>query len=252
MKKGPPPEEKGETAPLWIISFADMISLLMAFFIMLLTMASGKSGKLCAEGYKFDRTLFGFKQTIASYGLPGLLGNPDDGLDFSHPKTTYNVADGESNSPTRLLDAEKERIQRIFNELDKMSKTMPSQMQGRRPQFSISPIIFDPKQVVLNASAKQYLNKFIADLQGASSISGLTVYVVGLAPYEKNEKQQWILAAQRAKAVAEHIKAAVPADAKVSVFSWGCGKSSDFADIGNIATKQAYILIGTLQPDSHP
>jgi hypothetical protein len=33
-------EESGESAPLWIISFADMISLLMAFFVMLSTFSS--------------------------------------------------------------------------------------------------------------------------------------------------------------------------------------------------------------------
>jgi hypothetical protein len=36
-KQKPPEEESGEGAPLWIISFADMMSLLMAFFVMLST-----------------------------------------------------------------------------------------------------------------------------------------------------------------------------------------------------------------------
>jgi flagellar motor protein MotB len=35
----PPEEDCGESAPIWIISFADMISLLMAFFVMLSTFA---------------------------------------------------------------------------------------------------------------------------------------------------------------------------------------------------------------------
>lgn len=37
LKHKPPEEESGEGAPLWIISFADMMSLLMAFFVMLST-----------------------------------------------------------------------------------------------------------------------------------------------------------------------------------------------------------------------
>ncbi|MCX5634435.1 MAG: flagellar motor protein MotB [Planctomycetota bacterium] len=39
-KQKPQEEEGGEGAPLWIISFADMISLLMAFFVMLSTFSS--------------------------------------------------------------------------------------------------------------------------------------------------------------------------------------------------------------------
>jgi hypothetical protein len=39
-KEKPPEEEGGEGAPLWIVSFADMAALLMAFFVMLTTFAS--------------------------------------------------------------------------------------------------------------------------------------------------------------------------------------------------------------------
>jgi len=40
VKRKQQEEESGEGAPLWIISFADMISLLMAFFVMLSTFSS--------------------------------------------------------------------------------------------------------------------------------------------------------------------------------------------------------------------
>lgn len=46
-------EEGGEGAPLWIISFADMMSLLMAFFVMLSTF----SGFGPAEAEKLQRTV---------------------------------------------------------------------------------------------------------------------------------------------------------------------------------------------------
>jgi len=54
-KKPKPPqeEESGEGAPLWIISFADMMSLLMAFFVMLSTF----SGFGPAEAEKLQRTV---------------------------------------------------------------------------------------------------------------------------------------------------------------------------------------------------
>jgi hypothetical protein len=52
-KQKPQQEESGEGAPLWIISFADMISLLMAFFVMLTTFSGfgpGETAKLQKVG----------------------------------------------------------------------------------------------------------------------------------------------------------------------------------------------------------
>jgi hypothetical protein len=51
--KPPQEEEGGEGAPLWIISFADMMSLLMAFFVMLSTF----SGFGPAEAEKLQRAV---------------------------------------------------------------------------------------------------------------------------------------------------------------------------------------------------
>ena len=228
-----------------------MISLLMAFFIMLLTMASGKSGQLCSEGYKFERTMMGFRQTISSYGLAGLLGKPDEGLSFNSPLMVYNVSGGDSNEPGRSLDAEKERIQRIFDQLDSIATAQPSAMQGRHPQFSITPITFAAKHAVLNESAKQYLSNFIHRFSPKrDSTGGLAIYVVGLTPDTKNNKQQWLLAAQRATAAAEFIKSALPADSKIPVCSWGCKKIEELAGLSGKSAQQASILIGTLQSDS--
>src|SRR5512134_2566710 len=103
-KAAPPQEEKGETAPLWIISFADMISLLMAFFVMLLTMATAKSGKLCNEGEGvFERTLYGFRRSIEGFGIPGLFGDADEGLYFDSPKVHYPIEEGADPGARRTI-----------------------------------------------------------------------------------------------------------------------------------------------------
>ena len=39
-KDGPPPDEGGPAAPEWIVTFSDMISLLLTFFVLLLTFSS--------------------------------------------------------------------------------------------------------------------------------------------------------------------------------------------------------------------
>jgi hypothetical protein len=252
MKKDAPVEEKGECAPIWIISFADMISLLMAFFILLLTMATNKSGKLCNDGGLFEQSMVGFRRSIAAFGLPGLLGNPDDSLYFNSDKKIYNISNGDSNSANRAIDAREERIRRLFKELNSMSKTLPLQMQGRRPEFSITPITFKAGQTTLDDASKQFLSKFVGDLQQARPNSQMAVYVVGVEPQNAGGKKEWLLAAEYAQTVAEFIKELLPNGAKVSVYSWGCGKGGELGGIGVTASKQAHILLGTLEIDEKP
>jgi flagellar motor protein MotB len=63
-KPKPPEEEGGEGAPLWIISFADMMSLLMAFFVMLSTFSSygpNESAKISKVAHAIVSPNYGFR-----------------------------------------------------------------------------------------------------------------------------------------------------------------------------------------------
>jgi hypothetical protein len=176
-------EEKGECAPLWIISFADMISLLMAFFVMLLTMSTARSGKLCNEGEGvFERTLYGFRRSIEGFGMPGLFGDADEGLYFDSPKVHYPIEEGADPMRPRTIDAAEERIRRDFRKLEGRTRTYEAQIQGRSPDFLVLPVTFAQGQSVLSEAAQRQLNSFLEDLKGFRSVEGLNLYVVGLAP----------------------------------------------------------------------
>jgi hypothetical protein len=117
-KQKPPEEESGEGAPLWIISFADMISLLMAFFVMLLTMSTAKSGKLCETGSGvFEQTLGGFRESVGGFGVPELFGSGKESLSFENAKAHYAASGEDSNVENRVIDAGEEKIKRIFEEV---------------------------------------------------------------------------------------------------------------------------------------
>ena len=241
-------EEKGERAPLWIISFADMISLLMAFFVKLLTMTTAKSGKLCNEGEGiFEETLYGFRRSIAGFGIPGLFGAADERLYFDSSKVYYPIGDGTETGVTRTIDASEERIRRIFNRLDRRAKTYKSQMEGRKPDFVVVPITFGKGQFAPDESAKQFLGKFTADLQKSAAVQKLNLYVVGLAPEETDEKQQWILSARRAQAVADFLRDNMPSGIECSVFSWGAGAGGDWVKKDSPISKQSQISIAVLR-----
>jgi len=246
--KGPPPEEKGEQAPLWIISFADMISLLMAFFVMLLTMShSARTGKICEEGSGvFAKTMEGFRTSISSYGMDNFFGAEDENRDFGQEKSHYNVGAGQKSKldTTRIIDYREEKIRQMYQKLSENAKTMKSQIQGSRPEFTTLPITFGQGQSVINEASQQILNKFINDLAGASA-SIKTIYVVGLAPDESGETKQWVISTMRAQAVADYIKSKV--GSRFAIYSWGAGTGGAWVDREGVVSKDSQISIAVLK-----
>ena len=95
-KPKPQEEESGEGAPLWIISFADMISLLMAFFVMLTTF-SGFGPK---ESEKLRKVI---NATLAPHYYGGWFKNPTSGA-MGHQMVATGQNEKGSEKPT-LEDA---------------------------------------------------------------------------------------------------------------------------------------------------
>jgi len=243
--KTPIVEEVGEKSPLWIISFADMISLLMAFFVMLLTMAHEKSGKIAYEGEGiFEATIAGFRKS-SGFGAPLVFGGDSkkrgtarDAVSYDSHKTYYAV-NGNENS-VRTIDASEERIRRIFDRLGTHIKTAKSQMSWGRPDFIVTPITFRQGQFALEQPAKDFLTKFITDLQ-ESGAERVKLYVIGLSSQEPEPAQQWRLSVKRAEAAADFIRTKMPSDSLWSIYSWGAGTGGDWVLKDSVTAGQIYI-----------
>jgi hypothetical protein len=91
-KPKPQEEDSGEGAPLWIISFADMISLLMAFFVMLTTF-SGFGPK---ESAKLRKVI---TAALAPTYFGGWFQNPLRGA-MGHQMVATGQAETGSEKPT--------------------------------------------------------------------------------------------------------------------------------------------------------
>jgi outer membrane protein OmpA-like peptidoglycan-associated protein len=247
--RGKRPSDDGDKAPAWIVAFTSMMLLLMAFFVVLLTMASdtptGNVGKEGAGQDKVRRTAEGFRAHIESYGLSDWFGAERDIVDMGVEKSYYNTGQPETKlDTTRIIDYREEKIRQTYQKLTEKAKTMKSQIQGARPEFTVLPITFSRGQSVINTTSQYALNKYINDLAGAST-SIRTIYVVGLAAEESDETKRWMVSTMRAQAVADYIKTKLPS--RFAVYSWGAGAGGVWVGRDSVIPEDSQIAIAVLK-----
>jgi flagellar motor protein MotB len=251
-KKEPPKEEKGETAPLWIISFADMISLLMAFFVMLLTLATAKSGNLCNEGIGiFEHSMNGFRRTIAGFGVPELFGSGNEALEFDTDRAHFALDSKDEQQPgQRTVDGAEEKTRRLFQVLDRQAHTFKSQVRGKSPEFTAAPIQFGQNDSRINEQAANYLSQFTIALGQAQNPENLSIYIVGFDPNATTIKDQWVNSARRAQATAAFIQNKLGPGSKIKIFSWGGGAGGEWSAGSGTVSRGAEILIAVLNGEN--
>ncbi len=196
-------EGGGEKVPLWIISFADMITLLLSFFVMLQTMAHSR------DAIVFGVAQDSFRRAIAGYGLPDLvLGKPAI-THFDYRKLKYpteDAPDANHATPARIIDAEDEDIRLSFAQIKQALETASSAPREQLLRSIATPVRFAAGSSALDASARQHLRDLAADLRHSLAGDSVRIYVIGAAPDAPEGRERWVLAALRASAAEEHLR----------------------------------------------
>lgn len=137
----------GPDANAWMMSYADMATILLAMFIVLSTFAQDQSGISLYYGTG------SFRAAVTSFGLPGLTSNssqvvplkapgpqhtlPSQGADAAGP-SPHNARDlergsGSSGSASpRIIDAEEENFQNFLKDMDRNFPTAKQPRSGRQ------------------------------------------------------------------------------------------------------------------------
>jgi chemotaxis protein MotB len=233
-------EEKGLEVPAYIVTFSDMVTLLLTFFVMLLSLSSVQDPEM------FNMGRGAFVQTIRNLGL-GVLYGRKSRPNFGHVKTRYFISRPDTTFEGRSVDAKREETRRIFQKVNWSMTAMPSQIVAKRTDFSVTNIRFAPGDARLNESAKKFLTEFCLDLQQDSDSEALRVYVLGLADDQPTERKQWILSAQRAKEVADFLKDTMPSRLSWPVYWWGAGPGGNWVGTESPVSEQSQMLIAVLR-----
>jgi chemotaxis protein MotB len=226
--------------PAYIVTFSDMVTLLLTFFVLLLSMAGTQSAS------RFKTAQSAFKSEMDCFGISGFMSSKYDVPKLDHAKVKYRSKEG-SDVSERSTDSHAEMLRRIILDLEETMKITPSQITCRSKEFNVTDIHFDRGKWDLSGSAKEYLTKYSLSLQ--ESFTGQnppTIYVVGLAGKERTEKQKWILSARRAQSVADFLRQNLPKDSKWRLYCWGAGGGGQWSNDTGPMNKDAEIMISVL------
>ncbi len=234
------PAEDSPKAPAWIVTFSDMITLLLTFFVMLQSMADTQIAE-----HKFKKGQISFIRAIEDFGIPGRSTRYKQSIELENQQSSYDIDEGKDKPEDRSIDSHTEMLRRILLEIETKARISPSQIDGVSKTYLPMKIRFDPKSAQLNQAAKKELQLYWSQLEINSGNKTL-LYVLGLASDEKNSAEQWRLSAKRAQAVKEYLDSLKSPDNKTPIFCWGAGQGGDWIGQSGLATKQTQIVIALI------
>lgn len=254
MKRQPIKEEKPKV-PAYIVTFSDMTTLLLTFFVMLLSLASMQDPDLFHKGRD------SFRFSLDSFGL-GILMDREQKANLGNVKIRYSISEPDKFVKDRSINTKEEKIRKLFKELNQSMNSRPSVISANKTDFTVTNIRFAQGDAQLDESAKQFLGGFSSQLQQNYGSRPVKLYVLGLANDQRAEKEQWILSAKRAKAAADYLRDMLPSGSESqiqrstiggwsnwSINWWGAGPGGDWVQRDSPISKQSQILIAVLRVD---
>ena len=233
--------EQKEKVPIWIISFTDMVTLLLAFFAMLQTMAHEKSGVLFRAGQG------SFIRAIDNFGIPDLLyGQQKVNEDYYH-KVKYPTDEAKTapqDPHSRVIDAEADQVRKMFDDLRHMIETKAGNLPPDPLLVQVMSLDFGSDCQMSPDAAKQ-VDAFADNMRQGAPMAGSSVYVVGLAQDQQQPQDQLLVSAKRAMCVESRLRKDLsPAQARrpMAIYSFGAG-SGHWDKDGAVPEKATVVLV---------
>jgi len=236
--------DDGPKTPAWIVSFTDMITLLLAFFVMLQSFAKDQDPELFAIGRG------SLRRAIAGLGVPDWLFGKPRSIGAEAPKKKNPTEESNKKTRQRVIDPEDERIREVFRDLKQLLETRTSDTAMRPINIILTPIRFERSSATLDARAKEYLADLAVSFRQNVHPENVTICVIGSAADQPAGRSQWIVSARRAKAAEDFLRRALSnagTDRRWRMHSWGEGKGNQEESMPAMPASLKFIRIVVLQ-----
>lgn len=231
-----PPQSTSPKVPAYIVTFSDMVTLLLTFFVMLLSLSHMKE-----DPESIELTRSAFLTRFNTFGLGTLFGNKIS-PELDKDKSVYFIGNPDEKGVSRTISSSEEDVRRIYKKVAESMITLPSQIVAKTADFSVTNVSFPAGGTELDEPSRIYLRQFATNLEYQSN-ENVKLYVLGLANEGQSAEHQWILSAKRAQSAANFLKGILTC----SVYSWGAGPGGDWVSHDSPVYDKSQILIAVLR-----
>jgi outer membrane protein OmpA-like peptidoglycan-associated protein len=228
--------------PAYIVTFSDMVTLLLTFFVLLLTLANEQDPEL------FNKGRDSFIKSLRYAGLGMFFGRRDMPV-LGSTKTRHSIDIDERDANRRTINAEREKVRRILEQIGQFATIVPSEMVADKTRYTVTNVRFQRSEAVLDASGRKQLTEYCDAWREVGGIENTKIYVLGLAPDASGAAGQWQLSAMRAKVVADFLNDELSSQLQRPVYSWGGGPGGDWVNAESPVSEESHILIAALRSD---
>jgi len=192
-------EDKFKKAPVpaYMMSYGDMMTLLLTFFILLVSMAQEQNAGFVAAGRK------SFVRALNSGGLPGVLFSGRRPISLGEKASFFQASSATANSDiTKKADGDR----RVFDPVEnKLRKDFVVQINRGHEMAMPTNIGFEPGTLTLTKKSKKALDQAIRMAQISSSDILVESHVT--AKPGRTVGDSFAYSTRRAHVVAEHLHA---------------------------------------------
>ena len=237
--------EQPAGVPAWVVSFSDMVTLLLAFFILLQAFSKTRDPELFYIGQG------SFNRAISGLGLPDVLFGKELRPRRQFRRLKYPTESTDQKRTKRTpLDAEDERIRKIFEDIRRAVETRSTDLAEKPINVFATPIRFRPGGWRLDAQAEAFCRDFAENLLESLGGRRISLYVIGLAADQKRKKDQWLVSARRAGSVHRRLARLLGAEVlkgNWSVSSWGAGPGGQWCTTFGLVPKHTFVVIAVAE-----